>query len=589
MHIDELLRHYSLNAPQMMWFLGAGASRSARLPSATDIIWDLKRRYYCLKENRHVSDNELSNEAVKDKIQNYLVSNGCPEIWSEDEYAYYFRLHFGDSPAAHQRYLEERLNPKHISINSGHRIMAALMATNNARIVFTTNFDSVLENAYAFMTGKDLHSFSLDGSYAALNALNNENFPIYAKLHGDFRYFEMKNLPEQLASNDADIENCFINACSRYGLVVCGYSGRDKNVMSMFEKAIEQKNAFPKGLYWARSINGLVFPAVASLIEKAQANGISAHLVEVDTFDTLLGKIWKHMESRPPEYDKKIRRSIYEIPKISRYAEKGAFPVIRSNAFPVLKMPEHCISIETTTPLSVSGFKDRLKNAQSAAIMLKEKTVLAWGSDEEIHKVIPPEEIKSRERIDLKEYLESYRQNSLLNSFLNRAIARALAFDKPLRLRKKRDRYFLVVSSKHPKFDEIEAILKSGLKSYNFKEKKFLPPKWLAGKIPYIDGTFWMEAVEISLDFYDGKFWLILKPEIWVEPDRNRKLASDFLMDKKRSRYNSVQNSALDAWKTILLGSDDNASISAFESTNKNNATFSIGTTTAFSQRVGNA
>ena len=33
------------------WFLGAGASRSAGLPTATDMIWDLKRRYYCQQEN----------------------------------------------------------------------------------------------------------------------------------------------------------------------------------------------------------------------------------------------------------------------------------------------------------------------------------------------------------------------------------------------------------------------------------------------------------------------------------------------------------------------------------------------------------
>jgi hypothetical protein len=36
------------------WFLGAGASRSAGLPTATDIIRDLKRRYYCQQENEDI-------------------------------------------------------------------------------------------------------------------------------------------------------------------------------------------------------------------------------------------------------------------------------------------------------------------------------------------------------------------------------------------------------------------------------------------------------------------------------------------------------------------------------------------------------
>src|SRR5690606_22251811 len=136
-----------------------------------------------------------------------------------------------------------------------------------SRLVFTTNFDNVLETAYAFMTGQNLHAFDLNGSYAAMNALNNEVFPIYAKMHGDFRYFEMKNLPEQLVNNDAEIEKCFVQATSRFGLVVAGYSGRDTNVMAAFEKALQNENAFPKGLFWITSVQGQVFPAVEELIK----------------------------------------------------------------------------------------------------------------------------------------------------------------------------------------------------------------------------------------------------------------------------------------------------------------------------------
>ena len=110
MELEEFINYYILNAPQIMWFLGAGASRSAGMPSATDIIWDLKRKHYCLKENREITDNELSNEAVRKKIQNYLVSNGCPPMWAEDEYAYYFNLVFGDNPQLHQKYLEQKCN-----------------------------------------------------------------------------------------------------------------------------------------------------------------------------------------------------------------------------------------------------------------------------------------------------------------------------------------------------------------------------------------------------------------------------------------------------------------------------------------------
>ena len=55
MELTDLIQHITLNEPHFMWFLGAGAPRSAGLPTAYNIIWDLKRRYYALHENVDIS------------------------------------------------------------------------------------------------------------------------------------------------------------------------------------------------------------------------------------------------------------------------------------------------------------------------------------------------------------------------------------------------------------------------------------------------------------------------------------------------------------------------------------------------------
>lgn len=62
----------------------------------------------------------------------------------------------------------------------------------------TTNFDTVVERAVAEVTGKSLAAFHLEGSYAAKQALNNDAFPIYCKLHDDFRYTSIKNPTEDM-------------------------------------------------------------------------------------------------------------------------------------------------------------------------------------------------------------------------------------------------------------------------------------------------------------------------------------------------------------------------------------------------------
>ena len=41
--LGEFLRLYPARAPQLMWFLGAGASAGAGIPTAWEMIWEFKR------------------------------------------------------------------------------------------------------------------------------------------------------------------------------------------------------------------------------------------------------------------------------------------------------------------------------------------------------------------------------------------------------------------------------------------------------------------------------------------------------------------------------------------------------------------
>ena len=89
--VENFLQHYLQNAQHLMWFLGAGTSRSAGLPTATDIIWDLKLHYYCLHENQDLQSHDVNNKAVKQKIQTYMDSKGYPTSGSPEESFFLFR------------------------------------------------------------------------------------------------------------------------------------------------------------------------------------------------------------------------------------------------------------------------------------------------------------------------------------------------------------------------------------------------------------------------------------------------------------------------------------------------------------------
>jgi hypothetical protein len=65
------------------------------MPTASDIIWDLKRRYYCLHENQDLQAHNVNNQAVRSKLQNYMDSKGFPARGAPEEYSFYFELTFG--------------------------------------------------------------------------------------------------------------------------------------------------------------------------------------------------------------------------------------------------------------------------------------------------------------------------------------------------------------------------------------------------------------------------------------------------------------------------------------------------------------
>ena len=112
--------------------------------------------------------------------------------------------------------------------------MGGLLSSGHIRAMFTTNFDSVVENAMAHTVGESLSAYHLEGSASANNALNNEEYPLYVKLHGDFRYEALKNLPIDLETQNEELSQCFMNAANRFGFIVIGYSGRDVSTMALF-------------------------------------------------------------------------------------------------------------------------------------------------------------------------------------------------------------------------------------------------------------------------------------------------------------------------------------------------------------------
>ncbi|MCO6427911.1 SIR2 family protein [Nitrosomonas communis] len=573
---SKFLQHYVQNASYLMWFLGAGTSRSAGLPTAIDIIWDLKRRYYCRHENQDLQLHDINNNAIKHKIQTYMDSRGFPARWSPEEYSFYFDLMFGNDYQAQQQYIHEALSSDKISLNIGHRILAGLMAMGKARIVYTTNFDEVIENAFAEVTSKNLSTYHLEGSYAALDALNKDIYPLYAKIHGDFRYRSIKNLPEDLQNNDREIQKCFLAATTRYGLVVSGYSGRDRNVMTMFREAINQNNAFPYGLFWATPKTTSVEDGVWELIADAKKKSVDAHVIEIGTFDEMLSKIWRQVEGKPQALDNKIRTARATNFSIPLPAPGKQYPILRTNALPVLMLPLRCGMVELNDSITFGDIKKKIIEISPNAVLTYTDKILFWGNSKEIVKLLAANKVRTIKSYDIEEGLKLTSESTIIRAFFEEALATALCQSKPLFLRRSKDKTYYAVVKNLAANDKLFSRMRNELGD-------------ITGNVPELKDVTWAESASIHLEERGGNLWVMLRPDIWIKPLSKRQEARSFLRQRCLKRYNKQSYQLLDMWIEILLGkvgSGDTVNVSCFQDT-EYSAEFKIGTRTAYSRKCG--
>jgi hypothetical protein len=571
--------------PQLFaWFLGAGASYSAGLPTASDLLWLMKRTYYNREESQNISVQDLQSPAVRARIQSFMLSKGFPAEWSPDEYSTYFLKIFGERRDRQAEYIRQRLSEDHVTLNVGQRVLGGLIATGHCRVAFTTNFDTVIEKSVAEVSGRTLAPFHLEGSSAATAALNNEEYPVVCKLHGDFRYESIKNLSVDLATQNANLSSCLVNAAGRFGFVVTGYSGRDASVMELFHKALDQPNPFPHGLYWTHIKGSEPIAAVTSLLAEAKAKGVAAEAVEIETYDSLMLRIWRNLDGIPPKIDAQVKKAKLTSATIPLPGTGTEAPLMRLNALPVLRLPEKCLTLSLCKPFEWADLRAAQRDAESRSILAKADSVVGWGTELDIQTTFKSNLTKIDERAlpaDL-----SLPQNLIFKGLCDDAVGAALARERPLLTRSQRSHAVLIADRHTRDLGALTPLTKSVGAIGGTIAGLFTEP---TDEFPEAEQVAWSECLRISLTQKDGRTWLLLDPDVWIWPTRARRSAQDFLDQRRGGRFNNRFNELLDAWIEVIFATSDKnieASFSAYDGlASAFNPHFTLGNRTAFAWR----
>ena len=202
--LDDFTRRFALRAKSLMWFLGAGASASAGIPTASDLIWEFKQKLFVSQRRvPRQAVEDLGSPAVRDQLQAHIDSlRRLPGRDSPDEYAALFESVY---PAESDRstFLASKIGGA--SPSYGHVVLGALMRAELTPLVWTTNFDPLVADACARVFGGtgDLTSVDLDRPHLGEEAVSSQRWPVEIKLHGDFRSKRLKNTPDELRQQDA--------------------------------------------------------------------------------------------------------------------------------------------------------------------------------------------------------------------------------------------------------------------------------------------------------------------------------------------------------------------------------------------------
>ena len=210
--VDEMKSvTYGTHPRRFCFVLGAGASRNSGIKSGQELvkIWD--------KELRERNEEDYSRWRDELKITDSNMSN---------YYSNYYEKRFNRCPADGLNYIESIMESAKPS--AGYVMLAYLLTNTPHKIVVTTNFDHLTEDAinyYAHETPLVVGHESLSHYVTA-----HPTRPTIVKIHHDL-LFDPKSRSEDLQTLPENWISALERIFENFHPVFIGYAGNDKNLM----------------------------------------------------------------------------------------------------------------------------------------------------------------------------------------------------------------------------------------------------------------------------------------------------------------------------------------------------------------------
>lgn len=592
----------------MAWFLGAGASAASGIPTGYAMIRDFKAQIFCRENNLSKREIDTADPIWIERIDGFFSRTSLlPPDGDPAEYAAAFEAVYPQ--AKHRRqYIADAIAQGTPCF--GHKVLGSLIAARKADCVFTTNFDPLVEEsalaASSALPQKDQVRpivAAIDSADRAQRCLDEADWPLIAKLHGDYQSIAVKNTGSELETQDARMRHVLVEAGKRFGMIFVGYSGRDASVMDALNAVLDTPSPFPNGLYWLTGSPSRLLPAVTDFLSRAQEHGVDVAIVECSTFDELAADILRTVDLPEPLLDRVMdarpaaRLTLVELPA----SEARQFPVLRYSAFLIEQMPLIARRIMISSAATSPEVRELLRAAKCRATAAANgKELAVFGQDEEVLQALSSLGAQLAGEIELDPVHDSWAKGLLYDT-----LVRGLARRRPLIPRFKRSGHSVVVAG--PKEGESPDRTRRDTQALAQLREAYGGP--LTGMVHELGFPF-QEGLFLKLEYIESRWWCGFEPYTFVnfprpEAPQGRGSASggvdrdplggqlryagdpagDWRRERWATRYNRQWAGIIDAWAKLLVPTKDEK-IRAFgiEDGSGIDAIFQISTITGWSR-----
>jgi hypothetical protein len=246
--------------------LGSGVSRSAGIPTGWEIVLDLIRKLAHLKGEQCNPDPESWYRTLTGTEPDY--SDMLDQVTnSSAERGQLLRTYFEPTE-------EERQEGQKVPTQAHHAI-ATLVAKGYIRVIVTTNFDRLLEQA---LSQAGVQATLISTADAVRGAMPITHSPCtIIKVHGDYLDSRIKNTRIELSEYDAALNALVDRIFDEFGLIVCGWSAEWDTAL---RAALERCSTHRFGTYW--SVHGQINSMTEKLIGIRRATVLP--IAEADSF-----------------------------------------------------------------------------------------------------------------------------------------------------------------------------------------------------------------------------------------------------------------------------------------------------------------